>query len=172
MIVYATVKDSWLNFEKCAKYNSRRTILWIRALFKVGSFTIFFFYLYRLNFVNLSITLKDSSVQIAQFLIDFKNYQGIICFCHLSIIIIIIYTNDKYIKNWKFTIFFTIKWIVFSYIWKRKKKIAHVLKSGRISGISAQHWRIIFMASGGAAPLETDGRIKGGGRFIFVIISE
>lgn len=43
----------------------------------------------------------------------------------------------------------------------------YVLKSGRISGISAQHWRIMLIASGGAAPLETLGRISGGGFLIF-----
>jgi hypothetical protein len=45
------------------------------------------------------------------------------------------------------------------------------MKSGRMSGISAQHWRIILMASGGAAPLLTDGRIIGGGLFTFSRIS-
>lgn len=47
-----------------------------------------------------------------------------------------------------------------------------LLKSGRLSGCSAQHCLMIFIASGGAAPLLTDGRIKGGGRFTFSIISE
>lgn len=47
-----------------------------------------------------------------------------------------------------------------------------VLKSGLISGCSAQHWRMIFIASGGAAPLLTEGLIRGGGRFTFSIISE
>lgn len=45
------------------------------------------------------------------------------------------------------------------------------LKSGRISGVSAQHCRIIFIASGGAAPFDTDGRINGGGFFNFDTIS-
>lgn len=45
------------------------------------------------------------------------------------------------------------------------------LKSGLISACSAQHWRIILIASGGAAPLLTEGRIKGGGRLTFSIIS-
>lgn len=47
----------------------------------------------------------------------------------------------------------------------------YVLKSGRISGISAQHCRIILIASGGAAPLDTLGRISGGGFFILAMIS-
>lgn len=47
----------------------------------------------------------------------------------------------------------------------------NVLKSGRISGVSAQHCLIIFIASGGAAPFDTDGLINGGGFLIFVIIS-
>lgn len=49
--------------------------------------------------------------------------------------------------------------------------ITYELKSGRISGCSAQHCRMIFIASGGAAPFDTDGRISGGGFFIFDIIS-
>lgn len=40
-----------------------------------------------------------------------------------------------------------------------------------MSGVSAQHCRIIFIASGGAAPFDTDGRINGGGFLIFDIIS-
>lgn len=47
----------------------------------------------------------------------------------------------------------------------------YVLKSGRISGVSAQHCRMILIASGGAAPFDTDGRINGGGFFNFCIIS-
>lgn len=46
-----------------------------------------------------------------------------------------------------------------------------MLKSGRISGISAQHWRIILIASGGAAPFDTLGRMSGGGFFILAMIS-
>lgn len=49
--------------------------------------------------------------------------------------------------------------------------LTHELKSGRMSGCSAQHCRIMLMASGGAAPLETDGRISGGGFFSLDIIS-
>lgn len=44
-------------------------------------------------------------------------------------------------------------------------------KSGLISAVSAQHWRMMFMASGGAAPLLTDGLISGGGLITFSIIS-
>lgn len=40
-----------------------------------------------------------------------------------------------------------------------------------MSGDSAQHWRIILIASGGAAPLLTDGLINGGGLITFSIIS-
>ena len=49
--------------------------------------------------------------------------------------------------------------------------LTYQLKSGRISGCSVQHCFIILMASGGAAPFDTDGRIKGGGFFNFDIIS-
>lgn len=49
--------------------------------------------------------------------------------------------------------------------------LTYELKSGRISGASAQHCRIILMASGGAAPFDVFGRISGGGFFIFAIIS-
>lgn len=49
--------------------------------------------------------------------------------------------------------------------------LTHQLKSGRSSGCSDQHWRMILMASGGAAPFDTDGRINGGGFFSFDIIS-
>lgn len=45
------------------------------------------------------------------------------------------------------------------------------MKSGRMSGSSAQHCLIIFTASGGAEPLLTDGRISGGGLFSFSRIS-
>lgn len=48
---------------------------------------------------------------------------------------------------------------------------SYELKSGLISGCSAQHCRMILMASGGAAPFETDGRMSGGGFLIFDIIS-
>lgn len=53
----------------------------------------------------------------------------------------------------------------------RDTKRTYELKSGRISGFSAQHCRIILIASGGAAPFDTDGRMSGGGRLIFFIIS-
>lgn len=43
--------------------------------------------------------------------------------------------------------------------------------SGRRSGGSAQHWRMTLTASGGAAPIDTDGRISGGGRTNFSTIS-
>lgn len=46
------------------------------------------------------------------------------------------------------------------------------LKSGLSSGCSAQHCLMILMASGGAAPLLTEGRISGGGLLTFSIISE
>lgn len=49
--------------------------------------------------------------------------------------------------------------------------LTYELKSGRISGVSAQHWRMILIASGGAAPFDTDGRIRGGGFFNLDIIS-
>lgn len=55
-----------------------------------------------------------------------------------------------------------------SLYWQR---LTYELKSGRISGVSAQHWRMILIASGGAAPFDTDGLIKGGGFFNFDIIS-
>jgi len=45
------------------------------------------------------------------------------------------------------------------------------LKSGLMSGCSAQHCFMMLKASGGAAPLLTDGRISGGGRFTLSIIS-
>lgn len=51
------------------------------------------------------------------------------------------------------------------------KNHTYELKSGRISGNSAQHWRIMLIASGGAAPLDTDGLINGGGFFSFKMIS-
>lgn len=50
-------------------------------------------------------------------------------------------------------------------------KSTYELKSGLISGCSAQHCRMILIASGGAAPFDTDGRISGGGFLIFDIIS-
>lgn len=52
-----------------------------------------------------------------------------------------------------------------------QKSFSYVAKSGRSSGFSDQHWRIMLIASGGAAPLETDGLISGGGFLIFAIIS-
>jgi hypothetical protein len=45
------------------------------------------------------------------------------------------------------------------------------MKLGLMSGFSAQHCRMILMASGGAAPFDTEGRIRGGGRRIFSSIS-
>lgn len=45
------------------------------------------------------------------------------------------------------------------------------VKSGRMSASSAQHCRIIFMASGCARFLLTEGRIRGGGFFTFSRIS-
>ena len=47
----------------------------------------------------------------------------------------------------------------------------YVTKSGLISGFSAQHCLIILIASGGAAPFETEGRISGGGFLILPMIS-
>lgn len=44
-------------------------------------------------------------------------------------------------------------------------------KSGRRSGASLQHWRMTLTASGGAAPMDTEGRISGGGRDTFSTIS-
>jgi hypothetical protein len=41
-----------------------------------------------------------------------------------------------------------------------------------MSGDSAQHCRMMLIASGGATPLLTEGRINGGGRFTFSKISE
>lgn len=49
--------------------------------------------------------------------------------------------------------------------------LTYELKSGRISACSAQHCRIILIASGGAAPFDTDGRMSGGGFFNFDNIS-
>lgn len=46
------------------------------------------------------------------------------------------------------------------------------LKSGLISGCSAQHCFMTLMASGGAAPFDTDGRIIGGGFLRRAMISE
>jgi hypothetical protein len=48
---------------------------------------------------------------------------------------------------------------------------AHVSKSGLNSGFSDQHCRIMLIASGGAAPFDTEGRIKGGGFLSFAMIS-
>lgn len=44
-------------------------------------------------------------------------------------------------------------------------------KSGRSSGFSDQHCRIMLIASGGAAPFDTEGRMRGGGFFSFAMIS-
>lgn len=55
-------------------------------------------------------------------------------------------------------------------IWREKWK-THALKSGLNSGCSAQHCRMMLIASGGAAPFDTDGRISGGGFLIFEMIS-
>lgn len=51
------------------------------------------------------------------------------------------------------------------------KSKTHVSKSGLSSGFSDQHCRIMLIASGGAAPFETEGRMRGGGFFSFAMIS-
>jgi hypothetical protein len=52
-----------------------------------------------------------------------------------------------------------------------KKERFYVAKSGLSSGFSLQHWRIMLIASGGAAPFETDGLMSGGGFIILAMIS-
>ena len=51
------------------------------------------------------------------------------------------------------------------------KKESYVAKSGLSSGFSDQHCRMMLIASGGAAPFDTDGRMSGGGFMILAIIS-
>lgn len=79
--------------------------------------------------------------------------------------------HDK--KETMYTYIYKKKWNAHTHLpWFRVLNKSWItIKSGLMSGSSAQHCLIILIASGGAAPLLTDGRMRGGGCFTFSRIS-